>query len=333
MGPGSPKCSVVIRSFNEEKHIARLLTGILRQSIKDVEIILVDSGSTDATTAIASRYPVKVVSIDPAEFTFGRSLNHGIHEAKGEFVLISSAHVFPLYSDWIERMLAPFADPEVALVYGRQKGDENTKYSESQVFAAWFPNRSLPRQNHPFCNNANAAIRRALWEIRPYDEALPGLEDLDWASWAIDQEFTVSYVAEAEVIHVHDETARMIYNRYRREAMAMKRIRPQEKFHFRDFLRLLISNVFSDWRHAAKDGVFVESFFGVVGFRLMQFWGTYRGFALSGSLTSDLKRTFYYPRDSAQTSQQARRQAEPIDYTISDRSEPMIVPDEGNYEE
>ena len=45
-------CSIVIRAYNEEKHIGRLLEGIKQQTLKDVEIILVDSGSTDRTLAI-----------------------------------------------------------------------------------------------------------------------------------------------------------------------------------------------------------------------------------------------------------------------------------------
>ena len=66
--------SIVIRACNEEKHIAQLLEGIAHQSLKDVEIILVDSGSTDCTLEIASRYPIHVVQIQPQDFTFGYSL-------------------------------------------------------------------------------------------------------------------------------------------------------------------------------------------------------------------------------------------------------------------
>jgi len=52
-----PYCSVIIRSYNEEKHLGRLLEGIAQQTVKDVEIILVDSGSTDGTLTVAARYP------------------------------------------------------------------------------------------------------------------------------------------------------------------------------------------------------------------------------------------------------------------------------------
>ncbi|WP_200895198.1 MULTISPECIES: glycosyltransferase [unclassified Methanosarcina] len=46
------KISIIIRCYNEEEHIGRLLSGITPQTVKDVEIILVDSGSTDATLSI-----------------------------------------------------------------------------------------------------------------------------------------------------------------------------------------------------------------------------------------------------------------------------------------
>ena len=177
----NPKASIVIRCFNEEQHIGRLLSGIAQQTLKDIEIILVDSGSTDDTVAIATRFPVRVLSIPPEEFSFGRSLNIGCQEAKGDFIVITSAHTYPVYDDWLEQLLKPFSDTRVGLVYGKQRGFENTKYSEHQIFAHWFPEQSNPNQNHPFCNNANSAIRRELWEQLPYNEELTGLEDLDWA--------------------------------------------------------------------------------------------------------------------------------------------------------
>ena len=58
-------CSIVIRAYNEEKHIGRLLEGLRHQTLKDVEVILVDSGSTDSTVSIAESYGAKIVHIRP----------------------------------------------------------------------------------------------------------------------------------------------------------------------------------------------------------------------------------------------------------------------------
>ncbi len=58
-------CSLVIRAFNEEQHIGRLLEGVRHQTVQDVDVILVDSGSTDATTTIAAQYGATMVHISP----------------------------------------------------------------------------------------------------------------------------------------------------------------------------------------------------------------------------------------------------------------------------
>ena len=310
-----PKCSIVIRAYNEEQHIARLLTGILEQTVKDVQIILVDSGSQDATVAIAARFPVEIVHIQPQDFTFGRSLNFGIAAAKADLVVMASAHVYPVYPDWVAKLLEPFNDPQIGLSYGKQRGGASSKYSEHQVFRSWYPDRSTARQSHPFCNNANAAIRRSLWQQHPYDELLSGLEDLAWARWLLTQGLSLAYAAEAEIIHVHNETWHGIYNRYRRESMAFKQIYPHETFHFSDFIRLWVTNVWSDWQAAGREKLLGQEWANIMRFRAMQFWGTYQGYRRSGPLTWKLKQTFYYPAAVLDQSGSRQRDVEPIQYT------------------
>ena len=290
-----PRVSVVVRCFNEERHIGRLLTGIAHQTI-EAETILVDSGSTDATLSIASRYPVRIVTIQPEEFSFGRSLNRGVAQATCEQVVIASAHTYPVYDDWLEQMIAPFSDSRVGLVYGKQRGHPRTKYSERQIFAHWFPDRSNGSQTTPFCNNANSAIRRSLWEEVRYNEELTGLEDLDWAHRVLERGWVLAYAADAEVVHVHDETWRQIFTRYRREAIAFRRIFPSEHFHFLDFLRHFTGNVATDYYHAVLDGGLARNLTSIPLFRLMQFWGTYQGYRHQGPIPRGLRQTFYYPR-------------------------------------
>ena len=293
---GCPLCSIVIRCYNEEQHIGRLLSGLMQQTIGDLEIVVVDSGSTDATVAIASRYPIKLVTIRPEDFSFGRSLNLGCQQATGEFIAIASAHVYPVYTDWLEQMVRPFENPNIALVYGKQRGNEITKYSEHQIFAHWFPDQSSSIQTHPFCNNANSVIRRSLWEQIPYDETLTGLEDLDWAKRVMALGHKIAYNADAEIIHVHEETPKRIYNRYRREAIALKQILPQERFGLTDFIRLFVGNTISDYFHAFHDGVLLQNLVDIPMFRFMQFWGTHQGYSNREPVTNHLRQTFYYPR-------------------------------------
>jgi len=310
-----PACSLVIRCCNEERHIGVLLSGIMAQTVKDIEIILVDSGSTDATLSIAAQYPVKILHINPEDFSFGHSLNLGCAHASADIIVIASAHVYPLCIDWLESLLAPFSDPDVALVYGKQRGDENTGYAEQQIYRKWYPENSVNHQKHPFCNNANAAIRKSLWSLFPYNSELTGLEDLDWARRAIELNRKIVYSARAEIIHVHNETPRQIFNRYRREAIAYKRIYPNEKFTFSDFVVLFSANVASDFCHAWHDKVLSRHLSGIVVFRFMQFWGTLRGYSQKGIVSQELSNRFYYPHGLSKSKEPVTHEKERlIDY-------------------
>jgi rhamnosyltransferase len=291
-------CSLIIRSYNEQKHIRKLLEGIKRQTIcNSVEVILVDSGSTDSTVNIAGDYGVKIIHIHPADFSFGRALNMGCAASSGKFLIFASAHVYPLYTDWLEKMLRPFKDEKVAIVYGRQVGNEITKYSERQLFNKWFPAQSNYNQSFPFCNNANAVIRQEMWEKQHFDETLTGLEDLDWASKIQKKGFKIAYEAQAPIVHVHEETPSRIKNRYRREAIALKVIYPHENFSFWSFVRLTTGNICSDCFHAIHDRKFFKNLSSIVVFRYMQFWGTYLGYIQKNQLNDSLRKRLYYPND------------------------------------
>jgi rhamnosyltransferase len=321
----SPRASLIIRCYNEVDHIGKLLHGIEEQSIQDYEIILVDSGSTDGTLEIAESFGVdETVYIDPENFSFGRALNYGCEAANGEFCVIASAHIYPKRDDWLEQLLGMFEE-NVALVYGKQRGNEVTTFSENQIFKQWFPNHDINRQNHPFCNNANAAVRRDIWEEFPYDEQLTGLEDVDWAKRVQKAGYDISYSADAEIVHVHDETAKEVFNRYRREAYAHKQIMPSQSFSLLDFLRLSTTNILSDYRAALSDGTLLGNLLEIPKFRLPQFWGSYRGFAKDGPVSDRLWQRFYYTdRDSypepnrdaeSETADDEHQSATQIDYS------------------
>ncbi len=306
-------CSIVIRAYNEEKHIGRLLEGIRQQTIKDVEIILVDSGSTDDTISVTESFGARIMRIPSAEFTFGRSLNFGIQEATRELIVIASAHIYPVYPDWLGSLLKPFENENVALTYGKQRGPETAYFSEQQIYHQWYPDVSKRRQATAFCNNANAAIRKSLWQQNPYDETLTGLEDLAWGKWAKEQGYDIAYVAEAEIVHVHNETPDGVFNRYRREAMAFKKIYPEAHFSTYDFVRLTTMNILSDLWHAARDGRLWKNISSISQFRFMQFHGTRLGYRESGLLTPQLRETFYYAR-KRKPKEDSQRDVEPIQY-------------------
>ena len=311
-----PECSVVIRTFNEEKHIAKLLVGIIEQSVKDLEIILVDSGSTDATISIASKFPINILHIEPSSFSFGRSLNLGCSAAQGEFLIFASAHVYPVFNDWLQHILKPFKDSNVALVYGKQRGGTTTDFSEHRVFSQWYSDDSVDNQQTPFCNNANIAIRKSVWEEIKYNNDLTGLEDIEWAKRAQALGYSISYMADAEVIHIHEETSLQIFNRYKREGIAYNFIFNDQTFSFFDLIKLWAANTISDYIYAVKKGRFLKNIVGIPLFRFLQFSGTYRGFKQPSSVTKALKNRLYYPNGffTVKASDPPSVKRQPIEY-------------------
>jgi glycosyltransferase involved in cell wall biosynthesis len=287
--------SVVVRTYNEASHIERLLLG-LRQQTVEAEVIVVDSGSTDGTAEIAEAHRVRVEHIAPEEFSFGRSLNRGFAVASGDFVVAASAHVYPLRVDWLERLTEPLArDPLVGLAYGRQVGVEQSRYSERRVFEQAFPLVSNWNQEHPFCNNANSAVRRTDWTVQPFDESLTGLEDLAWAKQALIRGSRIAYVAEAPIAHVHDESFQKVLNRFQREAVAHRQIFPEQRLGVGGAASLFARNVAMDFVHAAREGELGRHALDIPPYRFAQFLGAWRGFRQHGPVTEALRRRFYYP--------------------------------------
>lgn len=293
--PEAPRASIVIRAYNEARHLPGVLDRLAGQRERGFEVVVVDSGSTDATATIAERAGARVVHIPKAEFTFGRSLNLGCAAARGEILAFISGHCYPIGEGWLGAILAPFESEEIGLVYGKQRGGETTKYSEHRHFEKTFPDVSAIPQATFFCNNANSAIRRALWEGRGFDETLTGLEDLEWAKWLETQGRRVAYCAEAGVLHVHEETWGQVYRRYEREAIALKHILPDMSFSLWEFARLFGHSAWLDAVHAARGGALAANFGQVLAFRAMQYWGTYRGAKFRHEVTQRMKEKFFYP--------------------------------------
>ena len=289
--------SIVIRAMNEAEHLPALFDGIARQTCQPDEVILVDSGSTDASVAIARRAGARVIMIKPAEFTFGRALNIGCATAAGDVLVFASAHIYPVDERWLERLTAPLkVHDDVALVYGRQTGDERSAFSEIEIMRQWFPTESEQNQAHPFCNNANCAVRASLWAQHPYDEELTGLEDIAWARQIQQAGYRIWYEATATIVHLHEERFAQTLNRYRREAIAHKKIFGHHRMYALEAISLCIANIVRDYLAALAQHRLLANLWAIPKFRCAQFWGTWLGFRQLGEPSVVLKRHFYYPR-------------------------------------
>ena len=218
-----PEISIVIRTFNEEKFLPALLDALRGQTTQNFETIVVDSGSLDATRDIAVEKADRLMRIQSHDFTFGHSLNVGIGNARGRFIAIVSAHTLPVDDQWLARLVAPLQAEQTAMVYGRQLGGESSKFGEIRDMRRTFGSKQIVLQPPRFfANNANSAIRKDLWEKHPFDESLPGLEDIEWAKYWMERNLRVIYEPLAALYHIHEESWRQVRRRYYREAIAAR---------------------------------------------------------------------------------------------------------------
>lgn len=99
MNKKQPKVSVVVPCYNVEKYLPQCMDSIINQTIKDIEIICVNDGSTDSTLRILQKYAEKdkrIKIIDKANSGYGASMNKGFSEANGEYLGIVES------DDWVE---------------------------------------------------------------------------------------------------------------------------------------------------------------------------------------------------------------------------------------
>lgn len=291
------QASIIIRTLNEARHLESLLERIAAQQTNGInhEIVLVDSGSTDGTLEIAARYGCRISHITREEFSFGRSLNIGCQAAVGEILVMVSGHCVPTDEHWLQKLCQPLLDEQAGYVYGRQYGGSASHYSESRIFAKFYPSRSCVPQDGHFCNNANSALLRTTWEQFRFDEDLTGLEDMELAQRLVRGGGCVAYVADAAVFHYHDETWQQIRRRFEREAIALQKIMPQVHLTLFDVLRYVASSVWKDWicaRREKKPGVRIIE---LIRYRWNQYLGSWKGNHQHRQLSRVEKERYFFP--------------------------------------
>lgn len=221
--------SVVIPVKNGIDTLPSCLDGLFRQTVKDqMEVIVIDSGSTDGTLELLKKYPVKVHNLSPAEFNHGETRNLGIRLAAGEFVVMTVQDATPAADNWIELMLTHFEDPEVAGVCGQQivahdKEKNPLQWfrpaSEAKPFSWQFKNqedftRLSGKEQHAFCNwdDVNAVYRKSIKEKLPFRKLMFS-EDTLWAKDALEAGYKIVYDYRARVYHYHHQDFKFYFKR------------------------------------------------------------------------------------------------------------------------
>jgi len=253
----APQASLVIRTLNEEKGLGLCLKALQIQKERDIEVLVVDSGSTDGTCELAKSQGAEILSISPEKFTYGRALNLGISRARGRFVVTLSAHAVPADAEWLGSLLRPLRQiPRVGASFCRQLPMPDAFPFVRRLTEAAYPDQ----QENPVVlfSNAGAAFHRDLWERTPFDENLPGSEDLAWAQEILKSGFEIRYCPESRLYHSHNESFARVRRRYLNEERAKLGILGKDYASWpycRAHLSGFAKGVVLEGLHAREDGV------------------------------------------------------------------------------
>lgn len=222
--------SVVIPVKNGEDTLGQCLQSIRQQTIGSaIEIVILDSNSTDKSRDIAASFGAKIIHIQPGTFSHGGTRNTGAQAASGDLLYYTVQDSRIAEPDMLERMSEHFDDPDVQGVNGIQgvaiELDKNPamwfqRFSKPVPEVFHFPNNEFakltPQQQLQYCrwDDVNAMYRRKALLAVPF-RRVDFAEDALWALDALSAGFKLIRDSSLLVYHYHHHdfkyTFRVVY--------------------------------------------------------------------------------------------------------------------------
>ena len=188
-----PRVSIIIPSYNHARFVGEAMESVIRQSYEDLELIVIDDGSTDGTSEVARSIADPRISVIACPKNRGAAVvvNEALGRAKGEYVSILSSDDFFLPGKLEKQVRFLDENQQIGAVFGLpQFVDENSKpfWNPSHPFANRFTSENRGRHEwlrHFFYSgnclcHPTILIRRACYEaVGAFDPLLMQLPDLD----------------------------------------------------------------------------------------------------------------------------------------------------------
>lgn len=238
------KISIIVLLKNGAKHLPKILDMLSRQkNVEDLEIVVVDSGSTDGSwkmlndfklktknikqekTSIKFSVPsFKLIKIKPSEFGHGKTRNFAVKNTNGELVVFLTQDAVPQNNNWLSNLIEPFKnDPQIAGVFGRQIPRQKTNLCEKYFYSISYPEikRVMTKNDadsfsnrNIFFSNVNGVARKEFLIKYPFREDLVMSEDQFWGREMLNNGYKIIYEPRAEVIHSHNYNLKQLFRRY-----------------------------------------------------------------------------------------------------------------------
>jgi rhamnosyltransferase len=216
--------SILIPVKNGGPELVHCLQEILRQDVNDdVEIVVVDSGSTDGSPARARQLGARVHEIPASDFVHGATRNLAAQLSHGGVLVFTVQDAVPADERWLATLLAPLDSDDIAGVYGRQLPHPDATPPERFFLDFMYgPTARVQRLagidsltfEHTLFSNVNSAIPREVWEENPFRNDVTMSEDQEWSRRMLLAGRAIAYEPRAAVRHSHTYTMAGAFRRF-----------------------------------------------------------------------------------------------------------------------
>lgn len=145
-----PKVSVIVPVYNAEKYLHECVNSILNQTLSDLELILVDDGSTDSSPVLCDQYAAQDARVKVIHKANGRAAsarNAGLRAATGEYVAFVDSDDW-ISSDMYEKMLQTGADVTLC-DYVRFQDEREFPFTQKSVVAGFYDKPQMREKIYP----------------------------------------------------------------------------------------------------------------------------------------------------------------------------------------
>jgi rhamnosyltransferase len=256
---------------NGAAKLEKLLPALLSQKTRDlVEIIAIDSASTDDSVKLLKQANATVVGIDPRSFNHGLTRNLATKYARGSFFVFVNQSTLPANENWLAELLRPFdSNPALAGVCGRMLPREDadllnakdiarninatTKRVVTQITDRAAYSALGPEELRLFVNfhSLSAAIRADVFSNIPFREA-NFAEDLMWGKDALEAGYAIQYEPLAVALHSHNYSVLDILRRNFDDGAACHRICGRTMSE-REIAPAIAHETRDDWRYLEEE--------------------------------------------------------------------------------
>ena len=238
--------TVAVPVYNGARYLDEVLGAVRAQRTdREVELLVVDSGSTDGSLEIAERHGARIVRIAKSEFSHGGTRNRMMELAEGDHVAFITQDATPAHDGWLAALVAGFeAAGDVALVFGphdpRPDASHMIKCEMERHFATFGGDGGIAVQRlgrdaaeiaeyrrfpgrWTFFSDVNGMVAKWAWRQVPYRE-VPYAEDQLLGREMIEAGFAKAYSPEARVLHSHDYPPAQFLRRYFDEFRSLREV-------------------------------------------------------------------------------------------------------------